>query len=399
MTRNQQPETRLSKRIKRHVTGRRRTYFAAASPGFEQLCLKELSALDLPIEDITAVTGGVEFKGRLLDCYQANLRLRTANRILMRIDQFKATSFRQLEKKAAGVPWELFLSAKLIPRIHVTTGHCRLYHKDAIGDRFLSAISKHRSDAGFASDERRRVPSEQTIFVRGVDDRFTISIDSSGDHLHKRGLKRHYGRAPLRETLAAAALLMTGYSGSQPLIDPMCGTGTFSLEAALMVKNIPPGWFREFAFMEWPSYGRKRWDYLKRQHQMLFTSHERPVIFASDEDAAACRRLEKCISQHNLVDVIAVSENNFFDIIPHDLTSQTGWIAINPPFGRRLGDREKSTQLFLKICDRLKRHYRGWKLVLIAPNRQIAQKIPFTLHGLPFFHGGLKPVLMLGTIT
>jgi putative N6-adenine-specific DNA methylase len=232
-----------------------------------------------------------------------------------------------------------------------------------------------------------------------VDDRFTVSIDSSGDHLHKRGLKRHHGRAPLRETLAAAALLMTGYSGSQPLIDPMCGTGTFSLEAALIVKNIPPGWFREFAFMEWPSYGRKRWDYLKRQHQMHFTSHDRPVIFASDEDAAACKRLEKCISQHNLVDVIAVSENNFFDIIPHDLTKQTGWIAINPPFGRRLGDREKSTQLFLKICDRLKRHYRGWKLVLIAPNRQIAKKIPFTLHSLPFFHGGLKPVLMLGTIT
>ena len=375
----------------RFEIGRRRTYFAATSPGFEDLCFQELSALALPIEGLSAVTGGVEFKGRLQDCFQANLRLRTTSRILMRIDQFKASSFRQLEKKAAGLPWELYLPMKSIPGIHVTTSHCRLYHKDGIGERFLTGISKHWEDTGFCADDKKGVSSEQTVFVRGVDDRFTVSIDSSGDHLHKRGLKRHHGKAPLRETLAAASLLMTGYNGTAPLIDPMCGTGTFSLEAALMVRNIPPGWFREFAFMGWPSFHQRRWDFLKRQYGMQFTSPEKPLIFASDEDTSAFSRLEKCISQHNLSDVIKVSENNFFEIFPRDLSDQTGWVTINPPYGRRIGSLDKSEQLFLMICDRLKQYYRGWKLVLIAPSKQVEKKIPLKLYRLPFFHGGLYP--------
>jgi putative N6-adenine-specific DNA methylase len=392
-------ETSLSKRIKRHIIGRRRTYFAVTSPGFEDLCFKELSGLALPIEDLSTVTGGVEFKGRLQDCFQANLQLRTANRILMRIDQFRTSSFRQLEKKTAGIPWELYLPIKSIPGIHVTTSHCRLYHTDGIGERFLAGISKHWEDTGSCGDDKRGAASEQTVFVRGVDDWFTVSIDSSGDHLHKRGLKRHHGKAPLRETLAAASLLMTGYNGTGPLIDPMCGTGTFSLEAALMVKNIPPGWYRDFAFMGWPSFHRHRWDFLKIQYEKLFTCSEKPLIFASDEDASACMRLEKCIAQHNLSEVIRVSGNNFFEIMPRNLTDQTGWITINPPYGRRLGSAEKSEQLFMRICDRLTRYYRGWRLVLIAPNRQIEKKIPLKLDRFPFFHGGLKPILMLGTIT
>lgn len=105
-------ESPLSKRIKRHVIGRRRTYFASAAPGFEALCYKELSAPGLSIKDAEIVDGGVEFSGRLLDCYQANLHLRTASRILLRIDSFKATAFRQLEKKVAKIPWELYLPPK-----------------------------------------------------------------------------------------------------------------------------------------------------------------------------------------------------------------------------------------------------------------------------------------------
>ena len=110
-------------------------------------------------------------------------------------------------------------------------------------------------------------------------------------------------------------------------------------------------------------------------------------------------RLEKCIAQHDLSEVIRVSVKNFFEIIPRNFTDQTGWVTINPPYGRRLESVEKSEQLFLRICDRLGRYYRGWKLVLIAPNRQIEKKIPFKLDRFPFFHGGLKPILMLGTIT
>ena len=391
-------ESPLSKRIKRHVTGRRRTYFAAAAPGFEALCFEELSALGLSIEKASIVDGGVEFDGRLQDCYRANLHLRTAGRILMRIDQFKATSFRQLEKKVAGIPWELYLPPKGLPDIHVTTQHCRLYHTAAIGQRFSDGISRQLLSTDLDGGGQRETVSDLTIFVRGVDDRFTVSIDSSGSHLHKRGLKRHHGKAPLRETTAAAALVLAGYSGAEPLVDPMCGTGTFSLEAALIAKHIPPGWFREFAFMRWPSFSRKRWEYLKRQCETKFTGHPKPGIFASDRDSSACRRLENCLKQNHLADIITVARKDFFDFLPGELTDQTGVVVINPPYGRRLGSLEESETLLAAIGHKLNQAYKGWKVVLVAPDRKLIKKMPFKLDAHPFFHGGLKPAMMTGKI-
>ena len=398
MTCDPPPESPLAKRIKRHVIGRRRTYFAAAAPGFEALCYKELSALGLPIENAAIVDGGVEFSGRLLDCYQANLHLRTASRILLRIDSFKAISFQQLEEKVAKIAWDLYLPPEGLPDIHVTTKHCRLYHTDAVGQRFLTGIRKHLPSNNHTQEEVDLPPSDTTVFVRGLDDRFTISIDSSGNHLHKRGLKRHRGKAPLRETMAAAALLLAGYSGTEPLIDPMCGTGTFSLEAALMAKNIPPGWFREFAFRHWPSFSQKRWDYLKRQSANQFAHPPRPQIFASDQDSSACSRLENCIKNNHLSDIITVSRLNFFDFLPGELTDQTGVVVINPPYGIRLGSLKKSEDLFGAIVDKLDRAYKGWEVVLVAPGKKLIKKMPFKLEVLPFFHGGLKPALMFGRI-
>ena len=388
----------LSKRIKRHITGRRRTYFAAVTPGFEDLCCNELAALSLPTETVSMVDGGIEFAGKLVDCYQANLHLRTAGRILLRIDHIKATGFRQLENKTAQIPWELYLPPTGVANLHVTARHCRLYHSDAVGQCISAAIQRRLTD----NDMRRKEPDGPeaglSVFVRGVDDRFTISIDSSGEHLHKRGLKRHRGKAPLRETMAAAALLLAGYKPPEPLIDPMCGTGTFSLEAALMAKNIPPGWFREFAFRHWPSFSPKRWAYMKRQCEALFDSPRRPIIFASDQDASACRRLEACVRHNGLSDTITVSEKNFFDFRPQDLTDGTGMVVINPPYGVRLGSLDESEALLGAIVDKLKHAYQGWKVVLVAPDRKLVPRVPFRLEVRPFSHGGLKPALMFGEI-
>jgi len=391
-------DTSLSKRIKRHVIGRRRTYFAAAAPGFESLCFNELKTLGLPVENLSAIPGGVEFTGRLIDCYLANLHLRTVNRILMRIQSFKASSFSQLESKTAQIPWELYLPPGSAPQIRATTKHCRLYHSDAISQRLLKSIATHTINATDNGGPKAGSSSEPQIFVRGVDDQFTLSIDSSGDNLYKRGLKIHPGPAPLRETIAAAGLLQAGYRGGGPVIDPMCGTGTFSLEAALMAKNMPPGWFRAFAFMAWPSFQQKQWEYLKQRCQTHFARPPAPLIFASDKDPAACQRLAKRLTANRLGDAIQVVCRDFFDFRPRDLTDQTGLVALNPPYGRRLENRAKSDRLFMKICDRLKREYAGWQLILISPNKKLAQKVPFKLTKHPISHGGLRPVMMIGTI-
>lgn len=391
-------ESPLTKRIKRHVIGRSREYFAVTAPGFEKLCLKELRSLALDNLTASADTGGVAFNGRLQECYLANLNLRTANRILMRIETVNVTSFSQLQKKLSDISWELFLRTDQVPQMHVTTRHCKLYHTEAISDRVLKAIAARKKNTAFMDPGEKLPFLTQSIYVRGVDDRFTVSIDSSGDHLHKRGLKRHSGKAPLRETIAAAALLLSGYNGIKPLIDPMCGTGTFSLEAALMTKNIPPGWFRKFAFMQWPAYRTKRFGYLKRQFEDYFVQPEKPLIFASDIDPLACHQLEKCTRQFSLSDTVSINNTDFFELVPGNFTDQPGLVTINPPYGRRIGTRQAGMEIFQAICEKLAQEYKGWKLVLIAPSKLLEKNVPFKLKTYPLFHGGLILKLMVGNI-
>ena len=211
-------QSSFSKRVKRHVTGRRRKYFISTSPGLESLCKDELIVLPGSITNVEVVPGGVEFEGRLADCYVANLNLRFANRILMRISAFNATNFRQLEKKLAALPWELFFNPKAVPMVHVTSHKSRLYHTTAIQERMVGSIKKKFS-IDDKSQEKKLSDIEQLVFIRFVNDHCTVSIDSSGENLYKRGYKTHSHKAPLRETIAAAVLKLAGYSGQEPLID------------------------------------------------------------------------------------------------------------------------------------------------------------------------------------
>ncbi len=391
-------EDPLSKRIKRHVIGRRHNFFVATSPGFEPVCLQELLKLKPVAGEACVAPGGVEFEGRLDDCYLANLNLRSANRILMRIHTFKSSNFRKLEKKLGDIPWELYLHAGRVPKVHVSTKHCRLRHSGAVAERFRTTIAAQLSRFESGKKITKIASAQQNIYVRGIDDRFTVSIDSSGDLLYKRGLKKHAGKAPLRETLAAAALLLAGYDGRDPLLDPMCGSGTFSLEGALMAKRIPAGWFRDFAFMGWPSFRPKRWDYMRRQAESQFVKPERPLIFASDTDPGACQKLERCVQKYSMSDAVQINSGDFFDLDLRKLSERAGVICINPPYGRRLGGRSESEKFFKAICNRLKQKYRGWNLVLFAPTRKLAGTIPFQTKSYPILHGGLKLALMVGKI-
>ena len=391
-------EIPLTKRIKRHVIGRRREYFAVTAPGFENLCLNELQSLELNHLAASEEAGGVAFKGRLQDCYVANLNLRTASRILMRIETLQATHFGQLQKKFFDIPWELFIRNNLLPQVHVTTRHCKLYHSGAISERLLAAIANRKKTVEFLAPDEKIETVPQTIHVRGVDDRFMVSIDSSGENLYKRGIKKHGGTAPLRETAAAAALIMAGFTGSEPVVDPMCGSGTFSLEAALMVKNISPGVFRNFAFMAWPSYQPQRWTYLRRESQKRWLAPEKHMIHASDKDPEACRNLDHCLQQFSLDDTVAVSKKDFFNLDRRQIPSQKGIVAINPPYGRRIGTGAESEKLISKVCNKLQASFRGWRLILLVPSMRASHNVPFPLKKYPFRHGGLKLNLMIGRI-
>jgi putative N6-adenine-specific DNA methylase len=388
----------LFKRIKRRVIARPQRFFAATSPGFEAIGLQELSQLQPPFSRPLVTPGGVEFEGRLDDCFRANLSLHLPNRILMRIGAFKSSNFRQLERKVSDIPWELYLAPGVSVTVHVATRHCRLHHSGAISDRFRQIIAGSRSPIEPGAKIQDMAAGDQKLFVRGVDDHFSVSIDSSGELLHKRGLKKHTGKAPLRETIAAAALLLAGYKDDQPLIDPLCGAGTFSLEAALMAKCIPAGWFRDFAFTKWPSFVAARWNYIRRQAAAGFVDAARPLIFASDIDRQACQQLQNCIEKYGLSDAVEIRQADFFDLDPRRLTARSGIICLNPPYGHRLGGKPEAEKLFYAICDKLRQDYRYWKLVLFAPGRNLARAVPFRTRSYPILHGGLKLELLVGRI-
>jgi putative N6-adenine-specific DNA methylase len=394
----------LEKRMKRQVIGKSRAFYISALPGFENICLNELSALGVSIADAGIETGGIEWMGKVHDCYRANLHLRTANRILMRVESFRATNFRRLGEEAAQIPWELYLDQGAPVSIHVTSRHSRLIHTDAIADQIREGIAKRPL---MAHSEKKKLTGIdqifQRIFIRATDDRFLVSLDSSGDLLHKRGLKINVGKAPLRETLAAAVLKVAGYDPEKPLIDPMCGAGTFSLEGAMIANHIPAGWYRDFAFMNWPCFKESRWRHIRREAEKMIFPLDSPVIFASDKDPAVCRELEKTIRAYDLSGAVRVSRKDFLDVSPAEILSSDhvqakGLVVINPPYGRRLGTKAQSAKLVDEICRKLKKDFAGWRFAMIAPDQQIGGCIPLMADRREFFHGGLTLSLLVGDL-
>jgi putative N6-adenine-specific DNA methylase len=383
----------IEKRLKRQVIGKPYLFFVMTAPGVEELTRSELVALGI---EGHVVSGGVEFTGRLHEGYRANLHLRTAGRILMRLHSFATTHFSELEQEAAEIPWELYLKPGTLGRIQVATHHCRLHHTDGIAERVRLGVAKRLPSAPAEGADPQ---AAQRVYVRGVDDRFTISLDSSGNHLHLRGIKTHPGRAPLRETIAAAALIRAGFTGLEPLVDPMCGTGTFALEAALIAKGIPPGWFREFAFMGWPAFRPPRWAHLRRTAGERIASLPHPRIFASDIDPDACRALGEGLPANGLADAVRVQAGDFFQLNPHELpVSGPGLIVVNPPYGRRLGTPSESRRLVQSILARMSDRFEGWRFVLVAPASVRPAGLPPGTESHPVFHGGLNVQFWIGKI-
>ncbi|MFZ0610764.1 MAG: hypothetical protein WAM73_00855 [Desulfobacterales bacterium] len=391
----------FEKRVKRRVVARPLEFFAGTSPGLEELCLAELQALSLAGPAVAATEGGILFNGRLHDGFLANLCLCTANRVLMRIGTFGASNFHTLDKKLATIPWELYLHPGQSLRFDVATHRSRLYHGAAVADRCEKVIRARLSETGVHPGPQEGAAVGQRIFIRVVDDHFTVSLDSSGKSLYRRGLKSRVTAAPLRETMAAALLSLAGYTPAETLVDPLCGSGSFSLEAALRAHHIPAGWFREFAFFGWPAFAltRGRWKHLKETLAARIVKIAPAAIFAADIDPAACRSLEENAAACGLSATIAVANRDFFELTPRELGVAPGLLVMNPPFGRRIGSRNQSDAFFKSLCDRLETVWRGWRVALVVPRKSLLKLIPFPVHIQEVRHGGLRLFLTTGRST
>ena len=387
-------KTNYSRRLKQHVSGPLHDCLAVVPPGFEAVCRDELAGVSETLRVLDVAKGAVFFKAKLADILAANLWVRTANRFLMRMAGFKATNFRQLEKQAGEIAWELYLPPGTVPDIKTTSHHSRLYHTDAVRSRAGAAIEACWGKKHLPLDGE----SHQRLFIRLDNDRATFSLDSSGEPLYRRGLKTHAAAAPLRETLAAAILVTAGFRPDRPLVDPMCGAGTFSLEAAMMAKQMAPGLRRDFAFTHWPAFPENAWRHMNAKAAGRVRTLDAPLIVASDVDPLACDRLSACIRENRLDDAVTTRQQDFFDYSAAGLPP--GLVVLNPPYGLRLTSGSDTRSFYKRISAKLRQSFSGWRAGVILPQRSLADLFTY-FHGsnqAAFEHGGLKLWLLSGNI-
>ena len=381
--------------------------FAVCTPGLESFTERELRLLGFPKlalvdEGQNEIRGGIEFGGSLVDLYRCNLHLRTASRVLIRLGSFYAAGFPELRRKAGHLPWDEYLSPDKPVDIRVTCHQSRLYHQRAVTERVAGAISDRlkRSNPppppfsrGGITDVQQT--SSQLILVRIANDHCTISIDSSGELLHRRGYRLATTKAPLRETLAAAMLLASGWNGTSPLLDPFCGSGTIAIEAALMAREIPPGRSRYFAFMDWPAFNRDAWETLLSEIPQIRRPSS-PEIRASDRDAGAIRAAQANAERAGVTDCIEFSCRAISSIEP---TQDRGWVVTNPPYGVRTESNKDLRNLYAQLGKVLRSKCPGWQVTILCSSLQLIHNAGLKFdEGIPLVNGGIKVRLMRGKV-
>ena len=371
--------------------------YAITPPGIEGVAARELALLG--VRPGATEPGGVAFRATPSQLYAANLHLRTASRILVRIAEFPAVAFHELERRANRVPWERYIAPGRLVHFRVTSRKSKLYHQEAIAER-LQAAAGRRARNGLAAGEARPDAEDgepdgggQQIFVvRLVHDRVVISADSSGEPLHRRGYRLAGGKAPLRETIAAGMLLAVGYDGSVPLLDPMCGSGTIPIEAGLIARRIPPGHDRRFAFEHWPAFNAGLWASLKERGRNLVLPRAPAGILGSDRDRGVIAAARANAERAGVGEDVTFRECSLSGIEPSE---GPGLVVTNPPYGERLGDRDQLRNLYAQFGHVLRRQCAGWTVAMLSARRELAAQVGFQFE--PRFltsNGGIRVRLL-----
>jgi putative N6-adenine-specific DNA methylase len=382
--------------------------FVTSELGLEECTANELRGLGLLTSSRATKTkrsqdnqtdderGGVEFKGDLKAIYSANLSLRTANRVLVRVGDFHAAAFSELRKKASRLPWEQYLAPGQSVALKVTCHKSRLYHVNAVAERVIGAIGDHLGKLPLLNsfDDTVEEKPPQLFIVRMMQDHCTISADSSGELLHRRGYRLATAKAPIRETLAAGVILASGWDMESPLIDPFCGSGTIPIEAAQMACGIAPGNARRFAFMDWPDFDLALWEAVLADNKRRFVSRI-PKIMASDRDAGAIEMAYANAERAGVADYIEFSCQAVSAIEP----TGTGWVVTNPPYGHRVSARKDLRNLYAQFGNVLREKCPDWHVAILCSELRLLGNTGMKLDtGLSLVNGGVAVKLARGIV-
>ena len=314
------------------------------------------------------------------EVWRANLELRGATRVLVRIGGFMAFHLAQLDKRARKFPWGDVLRADVPVRVDVATSRkSKIYHAGAATQRIEAAL---REEAGM------NVAADAPVIlkVRIDDNRVTISVDTSGDPLHKRGHKPAVGKAPMRETLAAMFLAQCGFDGTRPVFDPMCGSGTFVIEAAEIAAGLQPGRSRRFGFEHLTTYGPNA-EALRRNSRLRASAAR---FYGSDRDAGVIDMAQANATRAGVDDLVSFSIANAGEATPPD--GPPGLVMVNPPYGTRIGDKRALYPVYGRLGQVLRERFSGWRVGIATSEGGLATAsgLPFLPDGPSIAHGGLR---------
>lgn len=344
--------------------------FAAVPRGAEEITAHELAGIG--ISGAKPGKGGVAFVTDRSGLYRANLWLRTASRVLVQLAVFPCKGPDELYAGVFAVDWAGLITPAMTLAVDCSLRDSALTHsgfvalktKDAVVDRIREACGSRPNVDTDSPDVRINVHLHKNVC--------TVSLDSSGDSLDRRGYRIERNEAPLRETLAAAIVALTGWDGSVPLVDPMCGSGTIPAEAALLAARMPPGLQRSFGFQRWLDFDGQLWDRLLKEAENGIRKVPVGLITGYDQDNRALLLAARNVAKAGLEGQI-----HFFHAALQDFQPQgdKGVVIINPPYGMRMGEEDDLRELYCQIGDIMKKRCRGWTGYIMTGNLELAKYI------------------------
>jgi len=367
-------------------------FFATCPRGLEGLLQDELSGLGAKSLDPT--DGGVGFSGDLSLCYRANLESRMATRILWRVGKGPYTSEEDIYKAAYALPWQSWFDVGRDFMVKVTASKSPLKSlefvtlriKDAVCDRFRVAVGSRPYIDTKQPDVR--------VHAYLTDSIYELFLDTSGAPLFQRGLRRASVEAPLRENLAAGILKLSGWKPGVTLLDPMCGSGTFLLEAAMMALDMAPGSGRSFGFEMLKNFDALVWQKIRQKalDRAKPLDKAKPIVFqkiyGSDNDLRAVRVTKQNLQQAGLLDAVQLAKTDITEAVP---PASEGVLVANPPYGIRIGEDEQLAALYPKMGEALKRKFAGWNTYFLTNDMRLPKLMRLTpSKRTPLFNGPLE---------
>jgi len=347
------------------------SFFATTAKGVEEVLAAEL--VRLGAKGVGIESGGVRFGGGMEAAYRANLWLRTASRVLMPLGEFPCETPEQLYQGVRALAWSDYLTPDMTLAVDCNLRDSVLTHSGFVALKTKDAIvDQLRDQFGTRPNVDTKDP-DLRVNVRLFRNRCTVSLDCSGAPLDRRGYRLDRHEAPLKENLAAALVELSGWDGSVPLVDPMCGTGTIVIEAALKGLRVPPGLSRkEFGFQRWRGFDAPLWDRVVAEaREGVLTTLPAPVQ-GSDISHSAVAMANENARRAGVLDQIALGRCQIAELAP---PPGPGVLILNPPYGKRLGEEEALKPLYKEIGDVLKQRCKGYTAYLFTGNLELAKSV------------------------